>query len=280
MINIKMSLAGMVLVGLMGSGAWFAAFDGPHSRAQTKTVQKPASPNKTIEAEFRDKGYCLVPGQTTVISFVPNGSLVKKGDLVCELDSAALRDQLVNQKITVKSAEANLENAKLSRETAELAVVEYEEGIYQSQFQENEGNIKIAEAEWAFAVDRLTAAKADRVAVLHEIKLAELRERRARFEFEKAQSRKKVLADFTGPKKKKELKSAVEKARSDELAKKSILALESSKEKKLEREIAACRVLAPRDGKVQQLVVEGTIVRERRLLFEIIPTPVAKPESR
>ncbi len=279
MINIKMGLAGVVLVGLIGSGTWFAAHDGPHARAQIETIQKPALPNRNIEAELRDKSYCLVPGQTTVIAFVPNGSLVKKGDLVCELDSAALWDQLVNQKITLKSAEANLENAKLSRETAEIAVVEYEQGIYQSQLQETEGNIKIAEAEWAFAVDRLTAAKADRVAVPHEIKLAELGERRARFAFEKAQSRKKVLVDFTGPKKQKALKSAVEKARADELARKAILVLESGKEKKLERGIAACRVVAPRDGKVQQLVVEGTIVRERRLLFEIIPTPVAKPES-
>jgi HlyD family secretion protein len=280
MINIKMALAGVVVVGLMGSGAWFATIGGPHARAQLKIIQKPALPNRNVEAELRDKSYCLVAGQTTVIAFVPNGSLVKKGDLVCELDSAALSDQRVNQMITKKSAEANLENARLSRETAEISVVEYEQGIYRAQLQETEGNIKIAEAEWAFAVDRLAAAKADGVAVPHEIKRAELAEHRARFAFEKAQSRKKVLIVFTGPKKTKELKLAVEKARSDELAKKAILKLESGKEKKLEREIAACRVVAPRDGKVQQLVAEGTIVRERRLLFEIIPTPVAKPEIR
>ena len=45
---------------------------------------------------------------TTIILILPEGTRVKKGELVCELDSAALHDQLVNQKITTKSAEANL----------------------------------------------------------------------------------------------------------------------------------------------------------------------------
>ena len=58
---------------------------------------------------------------------MPEGTRVKKGELVCELDSAALRDQLDNQKIATKSAEADFENAKLTREVAEIAVVEYEE---------------------------------------------------------------------------------------------------------------------------------------------------------
>ena len=64
---------------------------------------------------------------------LPEGSPVKKGQIVCELDSAALKDQLINQRITVKSAEANYENAKLAREVAEIAVVEYSEGIYKSE---------------------------------------------------------------------------------------------------------------------------------------------------
>ena len=50
--------------------------------------------------------------------------MVKKGQIVCRLDSAGLQDQLVNQKITVKAAEASYENAKLAREVAEIAVVD------------------------------------------------------------------------------------------------------------------------------------------------------------
>jgi hypothetical protein len=79
---------------------------------------------------------------------------------------------------------------------------------------------------------------------------AELAVLRARFALEKAQGQRKVLVDFTRWKKSKDLKSAVEKARSEELAKQAIWNLEDAKERKLERQIANCTIIAPRDGKL------------------------------
>ena len=64
-----------------------------------------------------------------------------------------------NQKITVKSAEANFENAKLTREVAEIAVVEYEEGIFKQDQATIEGEIKLAESELARARDSIEFAK-------------------------------------------------------------------------------------------------------------------------
>src|SRR5262249_31819481 len=74
--------------------------------------------------------FCQVEGGSTIIRLVPEGTRVKKGDLVCELDSAGLKDQLINQTIVKKRAEAAYQNARLTREVAESAVVEYEQGIY------------------------------------------------------------------------------------------------------------------------------------------------------
>src|SRR5260370_41179860 len=78
----------------------------------------------------------------------------------------------------------------------------------------------------------------------------ELNLKKAKFTLEQAQSKRKVLVDFTRGKTIKELRSEVEKARSDELAKKATWELENSKEKKLERQIAACKIVAPSDGLV------------------------------
>src|SRR5262249_76680 len=63
-----------------------------------------------------------VEGQLTIISILPEGTRVKKGDLVCELDSSALRDNLVNQKIQTEQAEAAHQNAVLTLEVAKIAV--------------------------------------------------------------------------------------------------------------------------------------------------------------
>jgi HlyD family secretion protein len=206
-----------------------------------------------------------------------------------------LKDQLVNQQIATRSAESNSENAKLTREIAEIAVVEYIEGIFQSQFIEAEGNIQIAQAELALAEGRLNAVnKAKEKGPEHVLKSAQLTALRARFSLEKAQSRRKLLVDYTKAKKTKDLQSAVEKARSEELAKKAIWALEDSKGKKLERQIANCTIVASRDGtlvyaapnrdrvvqkrdgtlvNMPAVIEEGATVRERQILFEIVPAP-------
>ena len=107
------------------------------ARADNRPVQE-VKPGKirfeviergSLEPSRVEEAFSQVEGRTTIISILPDGSQVKKGDLVCELDSAALRDTLVNQTIATKSAEAAYENAKLAREVAEIAVIEYVEGI-------------------------------------------------------------------------------------------------------------------------------------------------------
>ena len=89
---------------------------------------------------------CQVEGRTTIISIVPEGTRVKKGDLVCELDSASLRDPLTNQKIATQGAEAAYQNARLARENAEIAVKEYQEGTYLLDKATILGEIKLAES--------------------------------------------------------------------------------------------------------------------------------------
>ena len=96
-----------------------------------------------------------VEGMTTIISIVPEGTQVKKGDKVCELDSATLRDNLTNQEIATKRAESDLEQTKKNLEVAEISVKEYVEGTYPSEEQSALGQIKLAESELVKAKERL-----------------------------------------------------------------------------------------------------------------------------
>jgi len=239
----------------------------------------------SLESQKNEDVYCNVEGQTTIISIKPEGSRVTKGELVCELDSAALSDSLTNQQITTKSAAANYENAKLTREVAEIAVVEYVEGIYVQDLQTVEGEIKLAESDLSRSEDRVDWARRmyDKGYVSMAQKISEeLALKKARFTLEQSQSKRKVLVDYTRGKTIKELQSEVEKARSDELAKKATMELETSKEKKLERQIAACKLKAPNDGLVvyandpsrafgsnQPQIEEGATVRERQKIFSL-----------
>ena len=51
----------------------------------------------TLEASQNNDVFSGVEGSGMILSIVPEGTRVKKGQLVCELDSAALKDQLTNQ---------------------------------------------------------------------------------------------------------------------------------------------------------------------------------------
>jgi HlyD family secretion protein len=265
-------------------------FVGGKSDIITTVVQKGPLPitvveKGSLESSKNEDAYCLVEGTTTIIMIMPEGTPVKKGQIVCQLDSASLKDQLVNQKITTKSADANHENAKLTREVAEIAVVEYEEGIFKQDLATVEGEIKLAESDLSRSEDRLDWARRmfEKGYVSIATKISEeLTLKKAKFALEQAESKKKVLVDYTKGKTIKELKSDVEKARSDELAKNATFELELSKEKKLERQIVNCEIKAPADGLVvyandpnrafgssQPQIEEGATVRERQKIFSL-----------
>src|SRR5262249_60366656 len=91
--------------------------------------------------------FSQLEGQAMILRLLPDGTRVKKGEPICELDSAALRDRLVNQRLTTKTTEANYQNARLDREVAQVAVTEYVQGHFASQKHNVGGEIRIAEAE-------------------------------------------------------------------------------------------------------------------------------------
>jgi HlyD family secretion protein len=274
-------------VGKKVAGLMFTPVASQIINFQVKPANLPVTVTERglLESSENKDVFCEVEGGTTIIMIVPEGKRVAKGDLVCELDSSALRDQLINQEITTKGAEANYENAKLTRQVAEIAVTEYLEGIYKQDLQTVLGEIALAESEKSRAVDRLDWSKrmkdkgyvseaqfiADRVSLQQKT-----------FALEQAQTKKDVLQKYTKNKTEKELMSEVEKARSDELAKQATWELEKSKQAKLERQIAKCKLLAPADGLVvyandpsrfggssQPQVEEGAAVRERQKIFSL-----------
>lgn len=321
MFKISSIAAAVAILGVVGVGAGIAAqrvggsaavgqanagrgaseiHQGSPGKPQAETKQGPAAGAQGDKPRHPAKIYTSVAGQTTIISIVPNGTAVKKGQVICELDSAKLRDQLVNLNLTTMVAASNYERAKIDRELAELVVVEYVEGLYIQELQEIEMQVKTAEAELAIAEDeceeaREAATKNEKLAKKRVI--AELQLKKARFALERAQTRRKVLVEYTRGKRIKELKSAEEKQRSEELVKKAKFEHEASRERNVERQIAACTIKAPFNGTLvyanpdkspgtslggmmmmaqmgsaQRPIQEGAIVGDHELLFEIVPS--------
>ncbi len=224
----------------------------------------------SLESSRNSDLYSNVEGQTTIIQLVPEGTKVTKGDLICKLDSAALRDRLVNQRITTEAAKATYQNAKLASEVADLAVKEYTEGILNQEMSTAKAEIASSRAAIQRAESRLERTRRageklngvlvgkggvrtpEEIAVeldlddrLEATEQALLREKMT---LELARSKLELLKKYTGAKITKGLQIELERKRSEELHKQAAWDLEKSKEARLERQIAACTLVAPTSG--------------------------------
>ncbi len=236
-----------------------------------------------------------VEGQTTLIYLVPEGTRVKKGDLLVELDASRLQDDLIQQQISVDNAEAafirarenlavaknqaesDISKAKLDYEFAQEDVTQYVEGVHPQEVKEAESNITLAQEELERAAEKLKWS--ERLYEENYISQTErdadrLTHKRAQLNHELAVASLKLLEDYTSKRKLAELESNVEQmemalervklqanadivqAEADLKAKETELRQQRSKLEKFERQIANTKMFAPRDG----LVVYATSV--------------------
>ncbi|MBI3864178.1 MAG: hypothetical protein HY290_20025, partial [Planctomycetia bacterium] len=244
-----------------------------------------------LESAKNDTIVCMVEGEagTGILKIVDEGTRVKEGDLLVELDSAKLKNDQTAQEITkeqaaatLKTAEKNVEiqetqnasdiaAASLKVELADLDLKKYKEGDYVQELDTVEGEIKLAQEELTRAQDKYAFTKrlakkgyakqseveADRVAVA-----------KADISFQVANKKKEVLENFTKERQEAELeanakefkreleraelkaKAALAKYEADLKAAQRTFEVEKSKYDKVEEQIKLCKIYAKRDGMV------------------------------
>jgi multidrug resistance efflux pump len=239
--------------------------------AQERNAAEPLSAERKGEEVFNK-----LPGQATIMYIRPEGSLVKKGDLVCELDASSMKATLANQEVATKEAEAAYRNARLPREAAETAVIEYVEGIFKQEREALVNRIALAESELKQAEGRLATSKrkVEKGQIPRDRVVSdELVVQRIKFALEQSQRKKQTLEKYTKDKTVKKLQSEVEKARSDELAKQAASGLAQSAQERLRKQVENSRVLAPINGRLHfsEPIGEAAEVREGQLLFRVVP---------
>ena len=119
----RLLLAGLFLLAILAAGAYSLSSPAirqalsigkpPTSKYMTETVKRAPFRIAVTERGTLDslKSATLasqVEGTTTIISLVPEGTLVEKGEVVCELDSSQLIQEEKEQQIAVTTAEADL----------------------------------------------------------------------------------------------------------------------------------------------------------------------------
>ena len=243
----------------------------------TVTVKDRGNLESTNTLEARSE----VEGQATIISILPEGTRVVKDQLVCELDSATLKDNLADQQIATERAHAEYANAIKTREIAEINTEEYTRGLYPRRLRAIDGRIELARAELGLERARLESLEEAEATEL-ELHAARIEVRRAELALDDAEGEKEVLVEYTFEKQVRSLEGDVEKAKADELARESAFEMEKEKEERLRRMIEKCMIYAPGNGIViyhqdrsrwgsqdGPSIREGATVRERQTIFEL-----------
>ncbi len=159
-----------------------------------------------------------VEGKTSILYLIPEGTQVKKGDLLVELDASALMDARIDQEIKVQNAraafvnatenlavvenqaESDLELAELTLEFARQDLKKYTDGEYPNALQKARAEITLAEEELARARERLEWSRtlyAEKFISQTELAADELAEKKKALDLSLAKNNLDLLVNYT-----------------------------------------------------------------------------------
>ncbi|SIO61671.1 HlyD family secretion protein [Singulisphaera sp. GP187] len=234
------------------------------------TLQRLASPGAG--------GSVSSSGSSTILSVIPDGSVVKKGDLLCELDSADYQELVRRQLIGVRKAEAETLEAQLNLEIAEINLQSYLEGSVRQAEQEFEGQVALNTSGLARQEDRLAWAKRMLTKGYVSLSVVSGEEEtllRLKFALDQIQMSYDNYRRYSLPRDRRSLQSQVEGARANLSFQSTRLKLEQDRLALFEDQVQRCMMRAPNDGFViyanepgePQRIWEGASIRQRQRMF-------------
>lgn len=227
------------------------------------------------------------PGSTRILTILPEGQVVKAGDVVCTLDSAAFRDERAAQEIRYLQAKSWVDQAEKVLEVAEISLQEYREGIFPQDRLLTTQYIETCKTQLGGARDTYVQSRrihAQGWISAQQLNADKLSLDRAEINLREAYGMRERLEKYTGPRLRKNLEAKIDSIRSDLYAQKAAFELENERLRRLNQNIANCEMKAPHDGIVvyasegnrwgqtQNQIREGLTVREGQAIFAL-PDP-------
>lgn len=271
------------------AGIWLAAPVNKHiltHRVASGDLLVTITEDGNLESASNIDVKCQVAGGSTILSIVPDGTLVHKGDELARLDSSAIEEQVNQQKIICEKALAMKIQAEKEFAAARIAVQEYLEGTYVKELQAIEAQITIAMENLRSSENTLqhTERMARRGYVTPlQLDAQRFAVERARLDLRTAELAKDVLERFTKRKMLEDLESARDTAEARMRSEQTAYELEEARLERLKAQLANCVIYAPQDGMVVYanerssrfggssgaMIEEGAGVRDRQSIVRL-----------
>ena len=247
------------------------------SLSVTVTEQGTLESSSNIEIKCRVKGVA-----STVLWVIETGTLVKEGDILVELDTSTIEDNITQKQISYENALANKIISESDVAVAEKSITEYLEGTYKEELATIEK--EIFDAEQALRTAQLKADSAERLAAKGMVRNLQLESEQfavesAKKELELKKTRLNALQQYTKEKKLQELNSTLDAAKARLAADESALRLEEHRLEREKQQLENCTIRSPGEGLVifpsaaawreTPDIEEGATVREQQTLLMI-----------
>jgi RND family efflux transporter MFP subunit len=292
-----LGLVVLALIGAAGVGISREVFRSGNSEVNVltypvalRTISDSVIEQGALESQNTVDGRCELPGwQNKIIFIVPEGSRVKKGDVVARFDSSETQKEVDQQKVKVNEADGLVEQAQQELQVqenknqsdiaaAELALTLAEMDV--KKYQQGELTMTKADYESAIAEGQAELEKTrddlDNIRALikrgfrspEQLRELELRKDSAEYRVERDKRKLELLINFESPRKITELQAQAEEAkRKLERAKttaeaetkkaqmkvsnaKTALELQKQQLKQFEDVLKKCELAAPQDGTI------------------------------
>ncbi len=296
-----------IVLAALAAGGWWggraAGLFGTQVAVEMKGVRVKKGPltisvlvRGNLSAKDAASVKCEIEGQTTIISLIKEGTQVKPGDLLCELDSSSLIEKKVAQEISQQSADAaytkakaqydiqdsqnksDIEAAERKLKFAELDLQKYDEGDRQQQLSDAENKIVLADSKKSQAENTATWSRTlseKGFLTKTELERDQYDLTSAQVSLDQAKLAKELLVKYDDPRKRTELlanlaeaKRGLERAKlkaeamiadyqSGKLSSEAKLKLETEKLQKYVDQLAKTKIRAPTAGMVVYARVES-----------------------
>ena len=260
----------------------FAAFQGEFISSVNEVGDIESSSNIDIKCRVKSRGKEGV----AILELIPEGTKVKKGDFLCQLDDSLLMEELTERKITVAKDKADVIKAKSLLDAANRKFKEYDEGSFNQELAKLNAAINIAKEKEKRAQEVIRhSMMLNRKGYLTNTQLQadKFAAATAAEELELAKEELRVYQEFSKDRIMAELSSDIEQQTAQLEATQFTLELSRQREAEYIRQVENCRILAPQDGTVvyandsdrrdSSIVIEqGATIRDGQEIF-YLPDP-------
>ena len=259
----------------------FTSFRGEYVSSVNEVGDIESSSNVEIRCRVKSRGR----SGTAILELVPEGTVVEKGEFLCQLDDSLLQEELTERKIQVARDKSAVIKATSQLDAARRKLVEFQNGNFDQEIAALDVAIKAAQERKERAVEvakhsatlnlkgylTLTQLRADKFAA--ETATKDLEIALKNMEVYQQYTKDRVLAEF---------KSEIKQQEAELEASEYTLQLSKQRQSEYERQVANCRIVAPQAGTVvyanendrdnSVIIEEGAEVRDGQPIF-FLPDP-------